>query len=102
MPPAPEKDPEFAALCPIKKDTPELKEIFRKLERIHLDKRDKWKKECEEIQKQHSARWHRKKEVEKNWRREHYQPPSELEEVISLKGANSAYADYSYEEIELI
>lgn len=99
-PAKPEPTEEFKALLRVKKNTPELKEIFRKLEKEHLSRIEAWNKEYNEIGKLHSAAAQRKLAAQETWRKENYHPPSDLKDVAQYVSGYGAH--YSYEELDVI
>jgi len=107
LPAQPSASPEYIELNKIKKITPELKAIHKRLQQEHNARLSAWNKECGNIQQLRNQAHQEYEAKRKQWITDNYNPPAHLNDVqgfIDSGSFTSEYNDtsYSYDEVDFV
>jgi hypothetical protein len=107
LPAQPSASPEYIELNKIKKITPELKAIHKRLQQEHNARLSAWNKECENIQQLRNQAHQEYEAKRKQWITYNYNPPAHLNDVqdfVDHGSFTSIYNDtrYLYNKVEFV
>lgn len=107
LPPQPSASPEYIELNKIKKITPELKAIHKRLQQEHKERLAVWKKQCDVASELRNIEFQKYEAKRKQWITDNYNPPTHLNEVqrfVEHGSFTSTYNDtrYSYDDVEYL